>query len=110
MFNGVFFPRIQCSDGFSMSVQARDGCYCEPRNDAGPWSAVEVGFPSEREGLLMEWAEDAERPTETVYGWVPLHIIKAVIALHEGTNEEGQAVLAAIENGGSFLDRFKRES
>lgn len=110
MFDGVFFPRIQCNDGFSMSVQARGGCYCEPRDGAGPWSAVEVGFPSDREQSLMEWAEDPETPTETVYGWVPVDIVKAVIARHSGTNEEGQAVLAAIENGGSFLDRFRRQS
>ena len=107
MFDGVFFPRVQCNDGFSMSVQARDGCYCEPRNDTGPWSAVEVGFPSEKEHLLMEWAEQPERPTETVYGWVPLDVIKAVIARHSGTNDEGLEVLVAIENGGPYLDRFR---
>jgi len=104
------FPRIECNDGFSMSVQSHLGAYCTPRGGDGPWTHVEVGFPSEREGLLMEWAEQAENPTETVYGWVPLNVIKAVIALHEGTNEEGLAVLKAIEFGDSFLDRFKERS
>tara|TARA_A100001515_G_scaffold95226_1_gene76329 strand:- start:295 stop:618 length:324 start_codon:yes stop_codon:yes gene_type:complete len=105
--NMLVFPRIQCNDGFNLSVQARAFCYCSPRNDEGPWTAVEVGFPSEREELLMEWAEDSGRPTDTVYGWVPVEVVNEVIAKHGGTNEDGAAVLNAIINGGAFLDRFR---
>jgi hypothetical protein len=43
-----------------------------------------VGFPSERDGLLMPYAEKPERPTETVYGWVPASIVATVIAKHGG--------------------------
>ena len=103
----IVFPRIQCADGFNLSVQARVMCYCEPRNDDGPWSAVEVGFPSEKEELLMEYAEVPSDPTGTVYGWVPVETIADVIAKHGGTNEDGAAVLNAIRNSGVFLDRFK---
>ena len=103
----LVFPRIQCNDGFNLSVQARAFCYCEPRNDEGPWTEVEVGFPSEREEMIMEWAEDSSRPTDTVYGWVPIEVINEVIAKHGGTNEDGAAVLNAIINGGAFLDRFR---
>ena len=103
----LMLPRIECADGFTMSVQAREGAYCEPRNDEGPWSAVEVGFPSEREELLMEFAESPSNPTGTVYGWVPVEVISEVIAKRGGTNAAGAAVLNALRNGGVFLDRFK---
>ena len=90
-----------------MLMLPRIEAYCEPRTDEGPWSAVEVGFPSEREELLMEYAEDPHRPTGTVYGWVPVEVISEVIAKRGGTNASGAAVLNALRNGGVFLDRFK---
>tara|TARA_R110000824_G_scaffold40890_1_gene122157 strand:- start:215 stop:427 length:213 start_codon:yes stop_codon:yes gene_type:complete len=45
---------------------------------------VEVGFPSDREELLMHWAEESNRPTDTVYGWVPVAVVTNVIAKHGG--------------------------
>ena len=41
-------PRIVCADGFSLSVQASNGHYCTPRSNYGPYSRVEVGYPSSR--------------------------------------------------------------
>ena len=107
------FPRIECNDGFSMSVQARKACYCTPRNNHGPWTKVEVRFPTRAESLLMKWAEDSSRPAETVYGWVPFGVVEAVVAKHGGTNTEGEAVLYALSSGGEslrgFLHRNKAE-
>jgi len=78
-------PRITCVDGFSMSVQANRGSYCEPRNGGrGPWSLVEVGYPSTKEELLMPYADSPESPTETVYGYVPIAVVDEVIAKHGG--------------------------
>ena len=76
---------IVCADGFSMSVQGHEGAYCHPRiNNAEKYTEVEVGFPSQREELLMEWAESPNRPTETVYAWVPITVVRDVIAKHGG--------------------------
>ena len=76
---------IKCADGFSMSVQASESHYCSPRvTGLGFYDSYEVGFPSERDGLLMPYAEKPERPTETVYGWVPASIVATVIAKHGG--------------------------
>lgn len=73
-------PEIECADGFTMSVQASLWHYCSPKADVGPWSAVEVGFPSEPEPLLGQTA-----PTENVvYGWVPIKNVAAVIDKHGG--------------------------
>lgn len=80
-------PRIVCSDGFSLSVQAGALLYSTPREDAGPWSHVEVGYPSERPEPWAEWeryVETPDRPTDTVYGYVPLVLVEALIASHGG--------------------------
>ena len=78
--------RITCADGFSMSVQASRTHYCSPRtNHAEAYTSVEVGFPSEAEQSLMPYIDyPDDSPTGTVYGWVPTHIVTAVIELHGG--------------------------
>jgi hypothetical protein len=80
-------PRVVCADGFSLSIQAGKLLYSTPRHDAGPWSHVEVGFPSERPEPWADWTqycEDPQRPTNTVYGYVPLEMVEALVALHGG--------------------------
>ena len=80
-------PRITCTDGFGLSVQAGELLYSTPRDDAGPWTHVEVGFPSERPEPWDVWAkyvDDQDKPTDTVYGYVPVAIAEALIALHGG--------------------------
>ena len=78
---------IVCADGFTMSVQANLYTYCTPRqNDCRWYAAVEVGFPSEREELLMPWIEGygGEEPTTSVYPYTPARIIMDVIVKHGG--------------------------
>jgi hypothetical protein len=76
--------KIECVDGFTMSVQASERSYCEPRDDIGPYVSAEVGFPSSYDFYIQEYAEDPNNPTETVYGWVPAHIIRMCIDAHGG--------------------------
>lgn len=78
------YDRVECKDGFSMSVQAGLHLYSTPRERASRYTAVEVGFPSEREPLLMEYAEDPGEPTETVYPYVPVGVVAKVIKKHGG--------------------------
>jgi hypothetical protein len=79
-------PRIVCKDGFSMSVQAGYYLYSIPRIDmkSGNYEAVEIGFPSEKEELICEYAEDSSDYTETVYPYVPIEIVEQVIKKHNG--------------------------
>jgi len=80
--------QVVCADGFMMSVQAHDGAYCSPRtSNAESYDEVEVGFPSAKEELLMEWCEDPNDPTGTVYGYVPAQVVTNVIAKHGGMVE-----------------------
>jgi len=81
------FPALECEDGFTMSIQGSASHYCSPRsefNPAQPYSAVEVGFPSQVEPALLAFAEDASDPTGTVYGCVPVRVVEKVVASHGG--------------------------
>ena len=80
----VLNKSVVCADGFRMSVQASRTAYCAPRDDEGPYTAVEVGFPHREAPMLKQWAEDPQRPPETVYAWVPRQVVLNVIAKHGG--------------------------
>lgn len=58
---GTTVPAIECADGFTMSVQASRSHYCTPRNDVGPYTAVEVGFPSKHENRIAPYARQQQR-------------------------------------------------
>ncbi len=94
--------RLVCRSGFSMSVQAHVGAYCTPRsNNAEKYTHVEIGFPSSKEPLLMDWCDEPGDPTGTVYGYVPVHVVTTVIAKHggavEGSAPPGVATLMSVE-------------
>jgi hypothetical protein len=77
--------RLECNDGFAMSVQASAYHHCTPEETGKyNYSAFEVGYPSEFEPLFMEWAEELNEPTNTVYNWVPAEVIDEVIEKHGG--------------------------
>ena len=77
--------KVVCADGFEMSVQAHHGAYCTPRvSGAERYTEVEVGFPSRKEPMLLEWAEEPATPTESIYGYVPVSTVGLVIAKHGG--------------------------
>ena len=85
-------PLVVCADGFTMSVQANGGAYCSPRvENAERYDAVEIGFPSESEDLILKYmeggySEDEEEPdpTQSVYPFVPVSVVSLVLAKHGG--------------------------
>ena len=81
-------PALIMNDGFTMSVQGSKFNYCSPReNNLNEYASMEIGFPSEREDLIMEYVDgDGENPTNCVYGWVPCSVINDVIKKHGGIN------------------------
>ena len=85
-------PKIICSDGFTMSVQVGYSLYSTPKKVAKRYSAVEIGFPSEPEELIKEYAEfapfdeDTTDYTDTVYPYVPVAIVDKVLKKHGGIN------------------------
>lgn len=81
-------PRIHCVDGFNFSVQGGEGKYSSPRTNEKEFMAMEIGFPSEVEELILEFADDSDNPTDTVYPYVDNDIIQKVIDKHGGIDEE----------------------
>jgi len=81
---GVLAREVVCKSGLRFSVQASYAHYCAPRDNVGPFSEVEVGFPNLVVDELMPFAEDAEEPTRTVYGWVPVDLVERIIADNGG--------------------------
>jgi hypothetical protein len=85
-------PPIVCTDGFKMSVQVGYSLYCKPKNIAKRYSEVEIGYPSEHEPLIEEYAEtfskedemDVTDYTDTVYPYVPVKIVDKVLKKHGG--------------------------
>ena len=85
-------PHIVCADGFSMSVQVGYSLYSTPKKVAKRYTAVEIGFPSEHEQLIEEFAEtfyeedgeDVTDHTDTVYPYVPVKIVDKVLKKHGG--------------------------
>ena len=90
---------VVCADGFIMSVQANENAYCTPRQTgAEKYTQVEIGFPNAREELIIDWAEDRDDPTGTVYGYVPVSVVTNVIAKHGGmVSGEVPAGVAKLE-------------
>lgn len=77
-------PRIECADGFSVSVQAGRTHYCLPRDMKGPWTHFECGMPTMPVPEWLEWRDGDDPDTENVFGYVPGDVILATIQQHGG--------------------------
>lgn len=102
--DGSAFPlakRITCADGFSLSVQATQGAYCAPRRNEGPWHQVEVGFPSAAPEFIAHKAENPDKLTDTVYGYVDIELVEQLIALHGGFDDATIAAAELAKSGGA---------
>lgn len=81
-------PKIKCVDGFEISVQANESAYCQPtQNSAWPYKMVELGYPSERDDLIIDYAKNADIPTRTIYPYVPVDLVVSLIEKHGGIRE-----------------------
>lgn len=79
-------PIAVCADGFNLSIQASSMHYCIPNEDLsdGNYSKVELSYLSEEVEEFLPFAEDDEAPLATVYGYVPVETVDAVLAKHGG--------------------------
>ena len=90
MMTSTRLPHIVCTDGFTMSVQVGYSLYSTPKKVAKRYSNVEIGYPSEHEPLIEEYAEcftfeelDIDF-TDTIYPYVPVKIVDNVLEKHGG--------------------------
>lgn len=80
-------PPLRCKDGFELSVQASEAHYCTPHSNRGPWTTVEVGYPSAPLPQLCHLATVGSSDNQ-LYGYVPLTAVQAVIDAHGGIAEQ----------------------
>jgi hypothetical protein len=67
---------IVLHDGTKLSVQCGWAMYSHPRKDyVGRYYAVGVGFPSRVIPEIMEYCDDPEQPTNTIYAYVPVKVL-----------------------------------
>lgn len=89
-------PAIYCNDGTVLSVQAGESLYCVPRTNEGPWSSVEIGFPSRAFPELEEYKDGDDDQTDSVFGYVPVEIVENIIEQCGGICEEWTILNAKI--------------
>jgi hypothetical protein len=80
----TFRRRIELNNGVTLSIQGSDAAYCTPRVNSdgygsGIYTSMEIGFPSREIELLNQYAEDPEKPTDTVYPHTPIEVIEQVV-------------------------------
>ena len=71
-------PSLICADGFTMSVQASTLHYSKPAADHGPYTHVEVGYPSATVPELAIYRNGG------VHAFVPVGVVDAIVAQHGG--------------------------
>ena len=67
-------PALKAADGFTVSVQASEYAYCSPRENSGPYTFVECGYPSQLPSAWAEWAGEPDT-TQTVFAYIPLSVV-----------------------------------
>ena len=107
MLTSTRLPQIVCADGFKMSVQVGFSLYSIPKKVAKRYSAVEIGFPSEHEPLIEQFAEsfykedgeDVTDYTDTVYPYVPVKVVDKVLKKHGGIDLTETLSEVCLEHG-----------
>ena len=74
-------PHIVCADGMKLSVQASRHHYCTPKTNDGPYTEVEVGYPTDEPPA--SWDEYGEAGCG-VYAYVPVDMVRRFILDHGG--------------------------
>lgn len=76
-------PRFVCKDGTMLSVQASVSHYCSPRDNAGPYTTIEVWCVTAP--VPESWNEyGGDEP----YGYIPIGMVEEFIKAHGGVHDE----------------------
>ena len=74
---------ITCADGVTLSVQASETHYCEPRDNKGPYTEVEVWCIRNCTAPVTQFEYEEDEPS----GYVPIEKVAAFIDQHGGFKE-----------------------
>jgi hypothetical protein len=75
--------RVECPDGYSVSIQASANKYAIPGPN-GTWLSVELGFPSAHDPLLEPYKETlgTDEQESSVFPYVPVSVVEALLLKH----------------------------
>jgi hypothetical protein len=103
-------PRLTCTDGYSISVQASSTHYSTPRENHPDWhwsrfECVEVGYPEDAQGARIampdDWlgfADDHSAGLRSdVFAWVPVQLVCEWVQAHGGLVADDAPPEATIE-------------
>ena len=82
-------PELILGDGTRVSVQASKYHYCNPRksiSDTTQYTAFELGYGPVEIPELLEYAEDPNNLTGTVYPYVPYELVQSIINTRGGVD------------------------
>ena len=80
-------PRLPvvCANGLRLSIQAGRGYYSSPYGEnKGPYTKVEIGYPSREIPVLLPYAEEPSVPLGTVYYRVPAYLVLDILRKNGG--------------------------
>ena len=79
---------ITCESGLQISVQGSGAHYCSPKNDVGPYTAVEVlvcNLPDRGRKVMEQFFEKQSNDGDTYnMGWVPIEDVANLIIANGG--------------------------
>ena len=80
------FEMVTCADGFYCVYSGRQAQLQRTKNRYQPRirKCVELGFPNRPVSLSRTTRKILRDLTDTVYGYVPAHIVRKMIAAHGG--------------------------
>jgi hypothetical protein len=81
--------RAYFNNGGSISVQASRYHYCEPRNDNGPYTELELGYPSRETKLSQSLIRHQEQssvtdPYNNIFPYVPVKVLMKLADMNGG--------------------------
>ena len=88
------YDRVEFNNGGKVSIQASRTHYSEPRNDEGPYTHVEIGYPTRETRIpksLIRFEETSQNgqgedfnPYDTIYPYVPASVVRKLIQMNGG--------------------------
>ena len=108
-YNKPVNPRVYFTNGGDVSIQASSTHYCEPRDNFGPYTEMELGYPSRDTQIpesMLEYIEQGTNfgedgkldPHDNVYPYVPISVIKELIELNGGVKSGNVPPMAEKNN------------
>lgn len=85
-----FREPFRLADGTELSVQTGRAAYCSPRDDAGPWTHVEVGAWADIEAFAKWLDPDVDPSLDDsprhlrIYPYLPVEVLDAEIERRGG--------------------------